>query len=378
MLLRIDPADYETRVAEAEAGLAEARADVAEAREAVTAAEIERRSAETQRALRAASLERQRDLAGRGVASGAAVEEAALALAAAEQSVASRGQAVVTAGLRVERAELAVRRAELALAEARRDLADTVIRAPFSGVVAEAAVGPGDLAAANGALGQMIDPDALEVTFHVTGAAFGRLLDGSSALRPLPVTVRLPMGDGALEATGRLDRPGAVAGAGGTGRTLFARLDPEPGQWLKPEDFVTVRLAEPPLADVAAVPATAVSTAGGLLLLGPDGRLDEVSATVLRREKDRVILADVPFGAVYVTERGPQLAAGVKARGREIPSAPSETVPLDPERRAALIAFVRGDETLSTDRRRRLLDELERPAPPRATVERLEARMAGG
>jgi hypothetical protein len=57
---------------------------------------------------------------------------------------------------------------------------------------------------------------------------------------------------------------------------------------------------------------------------------------------------------------------------------PPDTVPLDPPRRAALIAFVRSDGTIPEDRRARLLDELARPAPPRETVERLEARMAGG
>jgi hypothetical protein len=324
VLLRIDPADYETRVAEAEAALAEARADVDEAEQAVAAAEIERQAAETQRTLRAVSLARQRDLATRGIASGAAVEEAELALAAARQAVASRGQAVVAAGLRVRRAAIAVQRAELSLGEARRDLADTVIHAPFGGVVADAGAGLGDLVAVNENVGTLIDPTALEVVFRVTREQYVRLLGADGSLSPLPVTVQLPLGDGAQEMAGRLDRPGARVGAGRTGRELFARLDAGSGLLLKPDDFVTVRLEEPPLADVAVVPATALSEAGHILVLGPDDRLDEVAVTVLRREGDRAILADVPFGATYVTERGPQLAPGLKARSRSTAAAPGD------------------------------------------------------
>jgi hypothetical protein len=137
--------------------------------------------------------------------------------------------------------------------------------------------------------------------------------------------------------TGRLDRPGARVGAGRTGRELFARLDPKPDLPLKPDDFVTVRLQEPPLADVAVVPAAAVSEAGDLLVLGPDDRLAVVAVTVLRREGDRAILADVPFGATYVTERSPQLAPGLRARSRSA-AAPSgdDTVFVETPSRLAL------------------------------------------
>jgi multidrug efflux pump subunit AcrA (membrane-fusion protein) len=324
LLLRIDPADYESRVAEAEAVLDEAYADVAEAEQAVAAAAIELQAAETQRVLRAAGLARQRDLAARGVASGAVVEEAELALAAAQQAVAGRGQAVVAAELRVERTRIAVKRAQLALAEASRALRDTAILAPFDGIVADVGAGLGDLLAVNAPVGTLIDPAALEIAFRVTHAQYARLGTTEGGLHPLPVTVVPPHGSGMPAVAGRLDRPGARAGAGGTGRTLFARLDPAAGLRLKPDDFVTVRLQEPPLADVAVVPAMALSETGGLLVLGEDDRLVAVTVTVLRREGDRAIVADAPFGATYVTDRKPQLAPGLKVRPRRATAGPAD------------------------------------------------------
>jgi multidrug efflux pump subunit AcrA (membrane-fusion protein) len=383
LLVRIDPADYEAAVADAEAAVEEAQADAREARQAVISAQIELSAAETQRDLRAATLDRQRGLAERGVASTVAVDEAELALAAAEQSVASRGQAVVTAELRVDRADLSVRRAGLSLEEAARALGDTRIVAPFDGLLTDVTATLGEIAAVNEPLGALIDPAALEVAFRVTDAEFSRLLGDDGALRPLPVTVRLPLGEGAVEATAVLDRAGAVIGEGRTGRELFARLNAADRLWLRPDAFVSVSLREPPLHDVAAIPAAA-STGDGRILLLEDGRLREVSVAILRRSGDSLIVGDAPFGATYVTARSPQLGPGLKARplgaaaGGNIRGSGGETVALDPKRRSALIAHVRADPALTGARRAELLEMLNRPEPPRALVERLEAGMEQG
>jgi multidrug efflux pump subunit AcrA (membrane-fusion protein) len=378
LLLRIDPADYESAVADAEAGLAEARADVAEAREGKTAAEIELDSAETQRDLRAATLDRQRGLAERGVASTVAVDEAELALAAAEQAVAARRQAVVTARLRIDRAALAVDRAELALAEARRALSDTEIVAPFAGVLTEVDAILGDLVATNESVGRLIDPEALEAAFRVDTAEFARLRGPGGLLRPLPVRVELPLGGGeTYVAQATLDRAGAVTGAGRTGRELFARIQPDPETLLRPDDFVTVRLREPALEGVAAIPAAAATEDGRILILNAEGQLEEVRVVILRRARDRLIVGDAPFGATYVTERSPQLGPGLKATPRGADNAP-ETVALDPARREKLLAYVRAAPQMGAERRAELLDLLSRPEPPKEIVERLEARMARG
>ena len=376
-LLRIDPADYESAVARARAALAEAEADAAEAREGKVSAEIELDAARTQRDLRAATLERQRGLAERGVAASAAVDEAELALAAAEQAVAQRRQAVVTARLRIDRAELAVERAELALAEARRELADTELVAPFGGVLAEVSVILGDLVAVNESVGRLIDPEALEASFRVDTAEFARLRGPGGTLRPLPVRIELPLGGERFIAHGTLDRAGAVAGEGRTGREIFARIEADRDTLLRPDDFVTVRLREPELEGVAAIPAAAATEDGRILILNDAGRLEEARVAILRRERDRLIVGDAPFGATYVTERSPQLGPGLKATPRGAANAP-ETVALDPARREKLLVYVRSAPQMGAARRAELLEILSRPEPPREIVERIEARMARG
>ncbi len=314
LLLRIDEADLAAALAEAENALAAARAEAAEARQSVRSAELERAAAGAQLALRRAGLDRQRGLAARGVAPQASVDEAELALAAAEQSAASRAQALLTAELRVPRADLSVERAALAASEAARMLGEAVLVAPFAGVLAETAAQPGDLVAAGAPLGLLIDLDALEVAFQVTNAEYARLLDEAGALRPLAASVRLALGEAAAEAPARLAREGAVIAAGRTGRTLFASIEPGAAPALRPGDFVAVRVTEPPLAGVAVIPAAAATEDGRVLLIDGDDRLRETRLRILRREGAALVVEGAPAGAAYVAARSALLGPGVRVR----------------------------------------------------------------
>jgi multidrug resistance efflux pump len=98
-----------------------------------------------------------------GVGSAAAVEDAELAAATAEQAVLSRRQAEAQAEARATDAETALERSRIALAEAERQLAETTLMAAFDGVLAEVDVAAGRLVSRNERLAQLIDDTALEV-----------------------------------------------------------------------------------------------------------------------------------------------------------------------------------------------------------------------
>ena len=320
LLYRIDPADYEARLADAELALAEARADAAEAREAVRAAELELEASRTQAELREAALGRQTDLASRGFSATAAVDDARMAAAQARQEAASRAQSLVTALLGVDRAEVTAQRARLGRDEAARRLADTEKRAPFDGVLTETTAALGEVVAANQALGALIDPTALEAELRISSAEFARLLGEDGALTPATVTLTLALAEQPLTLSGALDRFGPAAAGAGGGRRVYARLALEAGTVLRAGDFVTARIAEPPIADVASVPATALTEDGRLLVVDEDDRLREIRVRVLRRDTESAVIAGAPFGARYVSARAPQLTAGLKVRGRVTPS----------------------------------------------------------
>ena len=391
LLARVDPTDAEAALAVARTDLAEAEAELRDAERSLDLARDELAAARAQRDLRERALARQRDLSDRGVGTAAAVEDAELALSAADQAVLTRRIAEANAESRVDQARNAVSRAEIALENAERDLADTEIRAAFAGTLSQVALTEGGLVTQNERIATLIDPDALEVAFRVSTAQYARLLGEDGSIGAAPVRVTLDVHGLDLAAQGEITRVGAAVGEGESGRRLFARLDSHAG--FRPGDFVSVHVEEPPLAEVAALPATAVDAAGTVLVIGPDDRLTSEPAPVLRRQGDEVIVPAAGLaGARVVAERSPLLGPGIKVRDlsarrsdemseaggpERVEAAAAERIALDPERRAALKAAVRADAQLPEPAKARILAQLDAETVPARVVERIEARMGG-
>lgn len=403
VLLRLDPAD-----ATAARDLAVADLDRAEAelRDAVAARELVREdvaAARVQAELRGRALTRRQDLAARGVSTDAATEEAELAAASAQQSLVARRQAEAQAVARVAQAETALTRQRITVAEAERRLDDTVLRADFDGTLAEVAVSAGGLVGGNERIGQLIDPDDLEIAFRISTAQYLRMLDGDGALRPLPVQVALDVAGAQILSSGVLDRVSASVGAGQSGRLIYARMDAARG--FMHGDFVRVAVQEPALEGVAMLPVTALGSGDEVLVVGDGNRLGVVQVDVLRRQGDAVIVrvGDLA-GRNVVSARGPMLGAGIAVRvqrqagaeaalgddgsGDEVSRDGSggmtgggdgpALVMLEPDQRARLIALVEGNDRMPEQARSRILAQLSQEQVPAQVIERLEQGRMGG
>lgn len=311
LLFKLDPEPFETRRDDAAAALAEATAERADAEAALALAEAELDVAIRQRALRVKVRERQAQLNTRGLTATTELETAELAEVESERDVIQRRQALAAATLRAAQAALKEDRAALTLQDALRTLAETETRAAFDGVVIGAPPALGALVSANEALGSVYDPTSLEATFRVSNAAFGRLIRTDGTLAPLPVTATLELGARMATASGALARVSGQVDMTAGGRQLYADLPGAAATALKPGDFVSVTVAEPALEAVAAVPIGALDAEGRLLILGDGDRLRSAAVTVLRRNAERAIIADAPWGAEYVLARSPQIGAGI-------------------------------------------------------------------
>ncbi|SLN21858.1 efflux RND transporter periplasmic adaptor subunit [Roseisalinus antarcticus] len=378
VLLRVDPTDAQSALARAQADLQDGLAEVRDAERALNLAEDELAAAEDQVTLRTQALERQRDLAGRGVVTAAALEDAELAASAARAAVLSRRQSVAQAEARIDSAQTELSRIRIDLDEAERTLGDTEIRAAFAGTLSGVSVIEGGRITSNELLAQLIDPSRLEVAFRVSTSQYARLLDAEGALRQSPVTVTLDVSGVDLTARGVLSRESAGVAEGQTGRLLFARLDAAPA--FRPGDFVTVTIAEPALERVARLPATAVAADGTVLVVGEGERLELAQVELLRRQGDDVIVRGTDLGgSMVVAERSPLLGAGIKVRpilpggASALPEGP-QTLRLEPDRRARLKAFVEGSR-MPDEAKSRILAQLEEEEVSAEVVARLESRM---
>jgi multidrug efflux pump subunit AcrA (membrane-fusion protein) len=380
VLMRIDPTQADSALASARTNLRDAEAELADAARAVGLAGEDVAAARRQAELRDRALDRQNDLLSRGVGSAASVETAELAAANAAQAVLSRRQALAQAEARLAQAETALERRAIALADAERARADTVLRAEFDGVLSGVTLVEGRLVNRNEQIARLIDPDALEVAFRISTAQYAQLLRDGATLPDANVRVILDVFGMDLASTAKLTRESGAVEAGQSGRLLFASIDVPRG--LRVGDFVRVELEEPPLDGVARLPATAYGSDERILVLGDEDRLQSVAVTLLRRQGDDVLVrAPGLDGREVVLARTPVLGDGIRinpireAESGEAPPEVPQTIALDPERRARLIAFVEANGYIPADVKANMLNQLSQDEVPAQMVTRLESRM---
>lgn len=376
-LFSIDPADAEAALALARSDMTRAEAELRDAERAFELSQEDVAAATAQFDLRTRALQRRQDLTTRGVTTEAALEEAELAAVSAQQALVGRKQSEAQSEARRDQARTALDRQRITLSEAERRLADTRVTATFTGTLADVNIVAGRLVNANEQLGRIIDPDALEVSVRVSTEQYLRLLDDNGQLRDTGAEIALQVAGYEITSPGRVVRASATVEQGQSGRRLFVALDAPRG--FRPGDFVTVRLAEPPMMDVALLPVTAVNPLGNVLAIGPDDRLEAIAVTIERRQGDSVIVRAPDLdGREIVREIGPMLGAGLLVRplreaadGATVAPEP-DMVTLDPERRAALIARVEGNARMPEQVRARMLAQLAEEQVPAQVVDRIE------
>ena len=380
LLVRLDDSDHQTAVDLAENNLIDAKNEVMESARNLSFSKEELAAAEEQEKLRLRALTRQKDLVERGVGTAAALENAELSASGATQAVLSRKAAVDQAKNRGAQAETRLVRAELALKDAKRKLEDTKLYAEFSGLLSGVSLVKGGIVSANERLGQLIDPEVLEVSFKISTQQYTRLLNDNGELLKAPVSVSLTNTDQGLNADGVIIRDSASVAKGQTGRQVYAKLTKSVG--FKPGDFVAVKVEEPTLNWVVKLPSTALDASNNVLLLGEGERLEEAQVKLMRRQGNEVIVRSRDLsGKEIVAQRTPVLGAGIKVKairsGEENEVAEVEMLELTEERRAKLISAIETNGYIPKSVKERIIGQLTQPKVPADVVARIESRMGG-
>lgn len=381
LLARIDPADAQFALDRAQSDLIDAEAEKREAERGLTLAQDELAAARAQADLRKKALARQLDLQERGVGTAAAVELAELEMAQADQTVLSRRQALAQAEARVDQAQTRLARARVDFAEATKRFEDTRIVAGFSGTLGDVSVVEGRFVSANEKLAELVDSARLDVAFRLSTAQYTRLLDETGKLTQTPIRARLDVFGVEIESTGRITRDSGSVEEGQTGRLVFAQLENPVG--LKPGDFVTVEITEPPLENVVRLPATALGADGLVLVVGPEDRLEARAVMLLRRQGNEILVRGNDLeGQRVVAQRTPLLGPGLKVRITEpladaTQQASADLLELTDEHRARLQKYVQSSQDMPEAVKQRLLGQLTQPRVPARVVERLERRIGG-
>ncbi len=279
-LARIDPFAYEGAVSEARANLreAEARLKESEARIASEQSALDRTG--EQKVLAERDLQRSRQLLASGSGTQKSVDDREMTLSQRAQAVELRQANLAIERAKAEQQRAAIARLQWKLAAAERDLADTALKAPFTGVVQSENAGVGRNVGANDVLVSLYDETAVEVRFVVSDSQFGRLANDPGGVVGRPVTVTWTVGGAPISYDGAIDRIGAEIRSERGGVELYARIGARRGAGaLRPGAFVEVRVPDQTYSQTVRLPETAVY-GGAYVYVIEEGRMRRRDVTI--------------------------------------------------------------------------------------------------
>ncbi len=314
-LLTIDPFVYEGAVAEAEARLAEARARLKEI-DARIALEVDA-LAQAQEQLRLAEKDyaRAQTLVKRGSASQKLADDRRLLVSQRRQAVTQRRHNIAIQKTRKQQQEATIRRLTWSLTQAKRQLADTVLRAPFAAYVTQANVEVGRLVNVNDLVATLIDQTEREVRFVLPETDYGRLQAQGEPLIGRKVTIQWQAGQTRFTYDGIIDRLGAEIDPNSGGIAVFARLLPaSPHPLPRPGTFVEVRLPDRRYDQVARLPPEALH-GGDHVFVIHNGRLDKRPVRIIGQSgQDFLVRGKLSNGERVLVTRLTAAAQGLRVK----------------------------------------------------------------
>lgn len=259
-LFTIDRFDFESTLAEAEADLKQTDAAIAENNANIALEKTQLAFAQNQLEFARSDLQRATQLRQRGTLTQKDVDDRELVVSQRDQAVDQRQSNIAVAEARLAQQLAGRQRQELALQRAERDLANTVVTAPFPGIVRSSTVEIGRIVSSNDVTVSMYDDTALDVRFTLTDAQYGRIATDGDPLIGRPVDLTWTVGGIDYAYTGLVSRIGADIASERGGVDVFARLvdDSSVPVQLRPGAFVEIAVPDRLYPNAARVPETAI------------------------------------------------------------------------------------------------------------------------
>ena len=296
----------------------------------------------------------------------------------------AKKNSLVQAENKILKAEVLLERKKVAYDLAQRQLGDTKFFAPFTGILDQVNAVRGRLISSNERLGAILDPKALEVVFPLSDVQYARITDKEGGF----IKLNVEYSSGRLEKknvySGAIERVGGRVNTGNTGRQVFASISGSNPVFLKPGDFVNVKVFEPELKGIAKLPLASLGSNNTILLVNDDLRLEKIKIDVVRFQENHILVSNAPFDKKFVTKWSPQLDTGVKVKVIEnsndaegVKPAENESIKLSVEERNKLINAIENNKWIPKDVKKRLVKQLNQELVPKKVVDRLRKRMGG-
>ncbi len=316
-LFSIDPFTFEQERALAEANLAETAAKIEENQARIRIEESRIRSWTEQLEIAQTDLNRISALRENGTATAKQVEDRSLIVSQRRQSLEQAELNLVAEKSRLRQLDAIMARFRLNKEQAERNIEDTVMRAPLTGVINAKDVAVGRMINANDIAISMYRADQLEVRFTLTDQRFARIQNDNTGIIGRPVEVIWVIGGEEFRYPAVIDRIGARIASDRGGVEVIALIDQDlSGTALRPGAFVEIIVPDRAFDGYFKAPDTALYGNDTVYEI-VDGALVATKVSVRARDGDQIIFdADLANGAEILTTRIAEISEGLRVRSR--------------------------------------------------------------
>ena len=314
-LLRIDPFNFETELANAKANIRETEARLAENEARLGIEKSRLRSLQDQLKLAENDLTRIGSLKDRGTATSKQVEDRELIVSQRRQSLEQSELNIVAEESRLQQLEAVLERFKRSEIQAMRNIEDAVLRAPMTGIVSEKNAGVGRLISANDMVVAMYEAGVLEVRFTLTDERFGRIQSDQVGITGREVEVIWSIGGEEFRYPAKIDRIGAQITSSRGGVEVIAAITGDvASSALRPGAFVEVIVPDKAFEAHFRIPDSALYQDDTIYAV-VDGKLQARDVRVHARDGSHVILTGgLETGDEILITRIAEISEGLNVR----------------------------------------------------------------
>ena len=314
ILLAIDPFNIKASLSDAKAALLENRSSKDEVLVQIRKNQALSETYKKQEELRKLELERRVTLSGEGIISKKANDDSNFLYLTSRQLRISNDYETQRLKAKIKRLDAAILRSEVRVDIAKRNLDETLLRAPFDGVLTDISVAIGKWVNSRDYVAQIIDNINLEVLFHMSDEQYGRITS-LGKLTGRPALIVWNSGVNTIELESTLNRTEGEFDAASGGVWVYASIHPNNKlKDLRPGAFVQTKTPDIVYPNSFRVLESAIYSDDTLFLFNK-GRLEERVVKVVARDGEHLIITgDIQDGDLIVTTRIPEVAPGLKVR----------------------------------------------------------------
>lgn len=313
LLLKIDPIDYQTALAELHAQLSETKAKVGEFESSLATSQQSLAHARNQLNLAEVDLQRAEPLAKRGTVSERTLDDRRQVVFQRRQSADELENNLKVWESRIAQQHAAVVRIENAIERAGRRLQETELHAPFSAYVTEVGAQVGRIVSVNDKVATLIDSNWIEARFNLTDEQFGRLVSEEGKLTGRRINVRWILGSNTFSYTATIERLGARISSATGGVEVYARIEnPNEPLPLRPGAFVEIDVPDTLYESVFRLPSAALYNSDRVYVIEDDRLVTRKVKVVGGIEEDLLLEGDLKSGDRVLATRISTPGDGVK------------------------------------------------------------------